>query len=57
MLRDPLRKKCDGTGTIAPDPNLFHCPFVMLTEPGGTHFDQPVDLPLSHALYDLQRIP
>ena len=21
------------------DPELFHCPFVMMTEPGGTYFD------------------
>src|SRR5690348_14798434 len=21
------------------DPELFHCPFVMMTEPGGAHFD------------------
>src|SRR5262245_24288664 len=22
------------------DPELFHCPFVMMTEPGGAYFDQ-----------------
>lgn len=87
------------------DPLLFHCPFVMMTEPGGAYFDEaearqlrdyvlkggflwaddfwgeyafsvwageigkalppaqypivdlPLDHPLFHTLYDVQRIP
>lgn len=43
LTKTPITRDEDGTPThiVVPltDPELFECPFIMMTEPGGSYFD------------------